>query len=88
MNILEEMYESDLFNFTNTDDMGDDFHETLSRLLKAEQRLVETYPDCKAMFEEYQAAEMDLNHIGHRHEFIKGFIAGAKIIMEILKPNE
>ena len=88
MNILEEMYENDLFNFIDTENMGEDFHATLDRLVKAENHLVETYPDCKHLLEEYQSAEMDLNHLGHRNEFCKGFRAGAILVMEILKSDK
>ena len=84
MTILEEMYENELFNFIDTENMGEEFHATLDRLVKAEQKLHEKYPECEELLEEYQSAEMDLNHLGHRNEFRKGFIAGAKVIMEIL----
>ena len=84
MNILEEMYENDLFNFIDTENMGEDFHATLDRLVKAENHLVETYPDCKHLLEEYQSAKMDLDHLAHRNEFCKCFRAGTLPAPEIL----
>ena len=88
MNILEEMYESNLFNLIETEEMGEDYKDALDRLLTTEKAITDKYPDCKEMIEEYQAAEIDLHHISLRHEFCKGFISGAQIIMEILKPTE
>ena len=46
MNILEEMYESNLFNPTTTDDMGEDFNDAMDRIVKAETALFDKYPDC------------------------------------------
>ena len=88
MTILEEMYENELFNFIDTENMGEEFHATLDRLVKAEQQLHEKYPECEELLEEYQSAEMDLNHLGHRNEFCKGFRAGALLLMEILKSDK
>ena len=36
----------------------------------------------------YHTAEMDLNHLGHRNEFCKGFRAGARLLMEILRSDK
>ena len=86
--ILDEMYESDLFSLIDTEEMGEAYKNALDRLLNAEKAFTDKYPDCKAMIEEYQAAEIDLHHISLRHEFCKGFIAGAQIILEIMNPIE
>jgi len=85
MTILEEMYENDLFSLIDTEDMGETYKNALDRLLNAEKAITDKYPDCKEMIEEYQSAEIDLHHITHRHEFCKGFRAGALLLTEILK---
>ena len=71
MNILEEMYESDLFNLIETEEMGETYKDAPDRLLNAEKAFTDKYPDCKAMIEEYQATEIDLHHIPRCHEFCK-----------------
>ena len=86
MTILEEMYENDLFSIIETEEMGEAYKNALNILLNAEKAITDKYPDCKAIIEEYQAAEIDLHHITHRHEFCKGFRAGAQIMIEIFKP--
>ena len=85
MTILEEMYENELFSLIETEEMGEDYKNALDRLLNAEKAITDNYPDCKAIIEEYQAAEIDLHHITHRHEFCKGFRAGTQIMIEIIK---
>ena len=84
MNILEEMYESNLFNPATTDDMGEDFDDAMNRIVNAENKLLNKFPDCKDILEEYQSAESDINHISQRYDFCKGFKAGAQLIMEII----
>ena len=88
MTILEEMYENDLFSLIETEEMGEIYKNALDRLMNAEKAITDKYPDCKEMIEEYQAAEIDLHHITHRHEFCKGFRAGALLLMEILKSDK
>ena len=86
MNIIEELYYSELFD---TDEIGTadkDYQETISKMNTLKNLIKSRYPDCTELIEEYQSAEMDLNHLGHRNEFCKGFKAGAQLVMEMLKP--
>ena len=86
MNILEEMYDSELFNLIKTKDMEKRYHDTLRKVVATGDLLKEKYPECSELLEEYQTAESELQHIINRHEFCKGFRAGAQIVLEIIKP--
>ena len=71
MTILEKMYENSLFNPATTDDMGEDFHNAMNRIVNAENELLNKFPDCKDILEEYQSAESNLNYISQRYDFAR-----------------
>ena len=82
MTILEKMYESNIFNPETTDNMGEDFHNAMNRIVNAENELLNRFPECKDILEEYQSAESDMNHISQRNDFCNGFRAGVQLIMD------
>ena len=85
-NILDELYDCNLFHLTRITDIGDVYRKAMERLLKAETELLNAFPDCRELLDEYQSAEIDLTDLSNRYEFGKGFRLGAQLVLEMLKP--
>ena len=85
-NILDELYDMDLFHLTEIADVSDEYKSAMAKLFKAETELLKAYPDCKEILDEYQSADIDLHNLSNRNEFCKGFRAGAQLVLEMLKP--
>lgn len=62
-NILDELYDWDLFHITEIADVDGEYRKTMDRLLKAETELLKAFPDCKEIFDEYQTADIDLHNL-------------------------
>lgn len=85
-NILDELYDLDLFHLTAIADVNGEYKSAMDRLLKAEMELLKTFPDCKEILDEYQSADIDLHNLSNHNEFCKGFKVGAQIVLEMIKP--
>ena len=85
-NVLDELYDCNLFHLTRITDIGDVYRKAMVRLLKAETELLKAFPDCRELLDEYQSAEIDLTDLSNRYEFSKGFRLGAQLVLEMLKP--
>lgn len=85
-NILDELYDYDLFHLTEVTDVDGEYKSAMDRLLKAETELLKAFPDCKDILDEYQSADIDLHNLSNRFEFRKGFRAGAQLVLEMIKP--
>lgn len=85
-NILDELYDLDLFHLTEIANVDGEYKSAMDRLLKAETELLKAFPDCKDMLDEYQSADIDLHNLSNRNEFRKGFRADAQIVLEMIKP--
>lgn len=85
-NILDELYDLDLFHLTEITDVDGKYKSAMDRLLKAEMELLKAFPDCKEILDAYQSADIDLHTLSNRNEFCKGFRAGAQLVLEMLKP--
>lgn len=85
-NILDELYDLDLFHLTEIEDTDGVYKSAMDRLVNAETELLKTFPDCKAILDEYQSADIDLHNLSNRNEFRKGFKAGAQLVLEMIKP--
>ena len=85
-NILDELYDYDLFHLTEIEDMDGSYKATLDRLVKAETELKKAYPDNDEILDEYQAADIELHNLSNRNEFRKGFKVGAQLVLEMMKP--
>ncbi len=82
MSVLEDIYESELFHPLKIETA--EYKQALDRVCKAEDELINTYPECKELFLKYQEAENNLVHIDTRDMFVAGMRVGGKITMEIL----
>lgn len=85
-NILDELYDLDLFHLTEIADVDGEYKSAMDRLLKAETELLKAFPDCKAILDEYQTADINLHSLSNRNEFRKGFRTGAQLVLEMIKP--
>lgn len=84
-NLLDELYDCDLFHLTEIADVDGEYKFAMDRLLKAETELLKAFPDCEDILNEYQSADIDLHNLSNRNEFRKGFRAGAQLVLEMIK---
>ncbi len=87
-NILDELYDYDLFHPTELEDTDGAYKTALDRLVKAEAELRRAYPEGSELLDAYQSADIDLHNLSNRNEFRIGFKVGAQIVLEIMKPNK
>ena len=85
-NILDELYDYELFHLTEIADVDGEYKSAMDRLVKAEAELLKIFPDCKTILDEYQSADIDLHSLSNRNEFRKGFRVGAQLVLEMIKP--
>ncbi len=76
-NILDELYDYDLFHLTEIEDMDGSYKAAIDRLVKAEVKLKKAYPVNDEILDEYQSADIELHNLSNRNEFRKGFKVGA-----------
>ena len=86
MGVLWDIYESELFRPQKI--QTDEYKQALDRVCKAEDELINTYPECKELFLKYQEAENNLVHIDTRDMFVTGMRVGGKIVMEIFVKSD
>lgn len=85
MNIIEEMYNGDLFPIRMYSHNSKEYRKAMDNPISAENRLLNTYPQIKELFDKYQDAQITLISINNRQEFASGFRIGAQIMLEIAK---
>ncbi|MBR1750621.1 MAG: myb domain-containing protein [Ruminococcus sp.] len=85
-NILDELYDYDLFHLTEIEDMDGTYKASLDRLVKAEAELKKVFPNSTEILDEYQSADIELHNLSNRNEFRKGFKVGAQLVLEMIKP--
>lgn len=85
-NILDELYDYDLFHLTENEDMDGSYKAALDRLVQAEAELKKAFPDSADILDEYQTADIELHNLSNRNEFRKGFKVGAQLVLEMIKP--
>ena len=86
MGILWDIYESELFRPQKI--QTDEYKQALDRVCKAEDALLNTYPECKDLLLKYQEAESDLVHMDTRQMFVTGVRLGGKFMLEIIDQTE
>lgn len=84
-NILDELYDYDLFHLTEIEDMDGSYKAAIDRLVKAEVKLKKAYPVNDEILDEYQSADIELHNLSNRNEFRKGFKVGAQLVLEMIK---
>ena len=86
MGILWDIYESELFRPQRI--QTDEYKQALDRVCKAEDALLNTYPECKDLLLKYQEAESDLVHLDTRQMFVTGVRLGGKFMLEVTEKTE
>ena len=86
MGILWDIYESELFRPQKI--QTDEYKQALDRVCKAEDALLNTYPECKDLLLKYQEAESNLVHLDTRQMFVTGVRLGGKFMLEIIDQTE
>ena len=86
MGILWDIYESELFRPQKI--QTDEYKQALDRVCKAENALLNTYPECKDLLLKYQEAESNLVHMDTRQMFVTGVRLGGKFMLEIIDQTE
>ena len=66
-NILDELYDYDLFHLTEIEDTDGSYKKALDRLVKAEAELKKAYPDSTEILDEYQSADIELHNLANRN---------------------
>lgn len=85
-NIIDELYNLNLSHQNFIDNEYSKYQSTLDRIIKLETELLNAYPNCKEILEEFQTADSDLHSLTNRSEFRKGFKMGAQLVLEMIKP--
>ena len=85
MNIIEEMYNGDLFPVGTYEHSSKEYKKIMNELTSAEAELLAAYPQIRELFDKYQSAQIDLISINNRQEFVNGFRVGAQMMLEMLK---
>ncbi len=86
MNVIEELYYSDVFHIFRTDPMDDEYHRLMKDIINAEEDLINTFPDALELFTKYQDTSGAIDSLCRRHDFVSGFRLGAQFVLEMLKP--
>ena len=85
-NILDELYDYDLFHLTEIEDTDGTYKAAIDRLVKAEAELKKAFPDSADILDEYQTANIELHNLSNRNEFRKGFKVGTQLVLEMIRP--
>ena len=86
MGILWDIYESELFRPQKI--QTDEYKQALDRVCKAEDALLNAYPECKELFLKYQEAECNFVHLDTREMFVTGVRLGGKFMLEVTEKTE
>ena len=86
MSVIEEIYESELFRPQKI--QTDEYKQALNRVCKAEDALLNTYPECKDLLLKYQEAESNLVHLDTHQMFVTGVRLGGKFMLEVTEKTE
>ena len=86
MRILWDIYESELFRPQKI--QTDEYKQALDRVCKAEDALLNTYPECKDLLLKYQEAESNLVHMDTRQMFVTSVRLGGKFMLEVTEKTE
>ena len=86
MGILWDIYESELFRPQRI--QTDEYKQALDRVCKAEDALLNTYPECKDLLLKYQEAESNLVHMDTRQMFVTGVRLGGQFMLEVTEKTE
>lgn len=85
MNIIEKLYRNKILPFGEIHFESEERVELSEKLDKAEKKLLEAFPECSKLFEQYVDAQMESMDFENYGEFLLGFKIGAQIMLEVLQ---
>lgn len=85
-NILDELYDYDLFHLTEIEDTDGTYRAALDRLIKAEAEMKKAYPDSSDILAEYQSADNDLHGISNRNKLCKDIRVERSLFLKCSDP--
>lgn len=86
MNIIEEMYNGDLFPVSPYAHSSEEYRKAIDELVAAESELLKAFPQIRTLFDKYQSAQIAIINISNRIKFVNGFKVGSQIALEMTKP--
>lgn len=84
--IIDLIYDNGIFRNTDKNSLSAEYKSAVDRLCEVERKLLESFPDCAEIYDEYQNAQIDVTSLAARSEFAKGMRVGAQLIIELIKP--
>ena len=85
MGIIEELWYGDMFPWEKPITHNEKYNEVLERLVKLEEELDNRLNnEDETIFEKFTNAQGELMCITEREAFVRGFILGARIIIEVM----
>ena len=84
--IIDLIYDNDIFRITDKSSLSAEYKLVVDRLCEVEKKLLECFPECAEIYDEYQDAQINVTSLAARNEFAKGMRVGAQLILELIKP--
>ena len=84
--IIDLIYDNDIFRFTDKSSLSVEYKSAVDKLCEVERKLLESFPECAQIYDEYQDAQIDVTSLAARSEFTKGKRVGAQLMLELIKP--
>ncbi len=84
--IIDLIYDNDIFRFTDKSSLSVEYKSAVDKLCEVERKLLESFPECAEIYDEYQDAQIDVTSLAARSEFTKGMRVGAQLMLELIKP--
>ena len=82
--VIDELYNGDRATAIRASRFGEEYKQLFEKVCELEHELLEKIPQFDKLFKEYQDAEIDLANIAFEYEFNKGFIMGARLMLEVI----
>ena len=84
-NIIEGMYYGSVLPFGEQHIRTHGYADCVKKLFEAEAEVLNAFPECRELLNRYTDAQTELSSTAAYEQFLLGFRAGAKIMMEMLK---
>lgn len=84
MEILNEIYYSDIMKNLNSSAAKKEFSDAIAKLSHIEKEIIKQFPECEELLNEYKETQSVLNTCAEKAEFVRGVRFGAQIILEML----
>lgn len=83
--IIDLIYDNEIFRITDKSSLSAEYKSAVDKLCEVEKQLLESFPECAEIYDEYQVAQIDVTSLAARSEFAKGMRAGAQLVLELIR---